>query len=144
MNDIYPIEQNQLTRWGIGEDGEPSIRLIPRSGSDPDRRDEINQELNDKINEASAQLLLWERQLLRLAGSTSYTDQMLALSLTVQHAELMGKVFRWEKDLFTGLIAAMQEASANAPEMPELYQDIHHPMFDEWHAKMEAGELDDE
>jgi hypothetical protein len=117
-----PVTDN-ADRWGIGEDGEPSIRLIPRSGSDPDRRDEINQDLSDRINEASAQLLLWERQLMRLRGSTSYADQMLAMSLTVQHAELIGKVYKWEEDLFTGMIAALQEASANAPEYPGLYDD---------------------
>ncbi|HAI10609.1 MAG TPA: hypothetical protein DCM28_02820 [Phycisphaerales bacterium] len=166
-----PVTVN-ADRWGIGEDGEPSIRLIPRSGSDPDRRDEINQDLSDRINEASAQLLLWERQLMRLRGSTSYADQMLAMSLTVQHADLIGKVYQMEEDLFTGLIAALQEASANAPEypglyddtpeqkdmlygerskltyeppkQPDLYQDVHHPKHIEWLDQIDDIEYGDE
>jgi hypothetical protein len=117
-------------------------------------------------------LLLWERQLMRLRGSMSYADRMLAMSLTVQHAELIGKVYQWEADLFTGLLAAMQEASANAPvypglyddtpeqldmlygersklvyeppKPPELYQDVHHPKHEEWLDQMDEVEYGDE
>lgn len=128
-----PVTDN-ADRWGIDtregaefEDFDEmvdacSIRLIPRSGFDPDLRDDINEDLALKMDEADAQLRLWEAQLRRL-DQNDYQNRMLAMSITMQHAELIGKFYKWEKDLMLGMVAALQEASKHAPVYPGMYED---------------------
>ena len=52
-----------------------------------------------------------------------YQSRMEAASLTVQHADLIGKFYKWERDLMLGMLAALKEAARHAPDMAYLYED---------------------
>ncbi|MBL4700830.1 MAG: hypothetical protein JKX85_06190 [Phycisphaeraceae bacterium] len=130
-----PIGDDNAYRWGIdtreGAEFQDldemvdacSIRLIPRSGFDPELRDEINEDLALKMDEADAQLRLWEAQLRRLSLKDDYLSRMEALSITMQHADLIGKFYGWEHDMMIGMLAALQEAAKHAKDESWMYED---------------------
>jgi hypothetical protein len=92
------------------ENPEPSIRLIPRSGSRPDLRDYANQRDVDELAVLSEKLSTVEYQLNCLAGSRDVSDRRWRINLRRRRRELIREHNQRLRDFEAAMMAAWQEA----------------------------------
>jgi hypothetical protein len=86
----------------------PTIRLIPRSGPDPDWRDDVNQRLADRIERAQQAMRRVEAEWHSLRGRRDLASRSRRIVLRRRRRDLVDVNNQAVRDLHIGLMAALR------------------------------------
>lgn len=84
-----------------------SIRLLPRSGPDPDWRDAVNQRACDRMMDYDARIVGLEREIDRLRGERAYTTRARRVALRRERQRLIPLYNEAVLDFGAGLVAGL-------------------------------------
>lgn len=98
-----------LSPFQTGDPKAP-IRLIPRSGSDPDLRDEVNGIVYDRLSDLYWKLEALDQEFKQLARRRDWASNMRRRAIKAEKAELIPQFLQALKDFEIGIIAAFEEA----------------------------------